>query len=257
MQMIKIITWSALFFTAPSAVATSEWWKWVFFTNKIKSKRTKNVERRRRWSLVVGKLHTKFNDVQSYFSQVLCSPPMSPACGCGHVVLWISVNLWLAGSLCMCASWPHPHPALSHSLQNFPIFMLCKWQQFFIGQSACKTPPTSRISPSQTHTSHVVSAAVVFCEVPSDNNFVFPCQAKRQARPTHANPQSGLLFRCHCLIAKIFCCLVDRKKNPLRHHPKRRALIRHFKKTPKAQLPQFITHMRCGTATKYLNGVQR
>lgn len=136
MQMIKIITWSgSLYFSLPhtytllaspflsplpnpahsfsvfvccsalqktSAVATSKWWKWVFFTNKIKSKRCgwQKKNSRRRWrkewekkngaamktTLRMGewatggiqtvsarKLHTKSNDVQSYFSQVLCS----------------------------------------------------------------------------------------------------------------------------------------------------------------------------------------
>lgn len=141
MQMIKIITWSgSLYFSLPhtytllppplpfsirpfavfvfcsalqktSAVATSKWWKWVFFTNKIKSKRCgwQNKKRRvegdekgvgeneewnsnendaehgkRQWewgewatggiqTVSARKLHTKSNDVQSYFSQVLCS----------------------------------------------------------------------------------------------------------------------------------------------------------------------------------------
>lgn len=89
MQMIKIITWSgSLYFSLPhtytllppplpfsirpfavfvfcsalqktSAVATSKWWKWVFFTNKIKSKRcgwqNKKKKSRRRWERSGGK----------------------------------------------------------------------------------------------------------------------------------------------------------------------------------------------------------
>lgn len=62
-----------------------------------------------------------------------CRLHMEP---CGHVVVWISVNLWLARYVWMSPTDSKPPPSTSPLTAYSYIFMLCKLQLFFIGAKA-------------------------------------------------------------------------------------------------------------------------